>query len=674
AVEDDSKGYILYVRDYNIEQTYINLLLTIVEDCYLEQDRFFGGSIKPEKFIINYTDANTFLIEYGARLATEGYEIRFKQKKIRPISAGGRVQKRVTSGIDWFEISLSYKDYEGEEYSLKIEEDLLKSGLIRHKDEYIPLSPEDIQQLKTISQNTIYKNDKYNISKYNFARIEELKETVADKEKKIFEETMALYERLKNFKSIKKYALPKKFKAKLRDYQKEGYRWLMFLKEYKVNGCLADDMGLGKTIQTLALFQKLKEEANFKTSLLVVPVSTIPNWSSEIERFCDNFNVAIHLGQSRIREINFILSHDLIITSYHTLARDIKFFKDIKFYYIVIDEAQAIKNSRSQSFETITSINAKHRISLTGTPVENSCSDLYSQMEFLHPGLLGTQHSFRKNYLYPIEKSNDKEVAEDLRKTVFPFIMRRKKEDVARDLPEKEEITYYVEMHPKQHKLYETYRKKIKGDLDKEIEKKGLPGASMAILEAMLRLRQMALFPQLVNQYFDPVESAKFEVLKDLLEEITSENHKVLVFSQFVESLKIIRSYCDSMKWDYSYIDGSTKKREIQIKNFQSNEKIKIFLLSIKAGGVGINLTAADYVIIFDPWWNPAVESQAIDRSHRIGQINKVIAYKLIVKNTIEEKMLELQNRKKDLVNNLITEEKSFFKSLTKNDIDYILS
>jgi hypothetical protein len=673
VIDNDSTELLLHIRDNEIEAAYIGTILKAIIKCEIHLEDIEAPATTPETFSINYPDAQSLLLELGSELALNGFEIRYKEKKIRPMSGGSKIAKRVNTGIDWFSIDVTYNDDEGNEHILTIDEELLKSGLIRHKDEYIPLSPEDIEQLRTISKNTQKEGDSYRLSRYNFALIEELHDQLSDNEKEKLDETIALYNRLRNFKRIKKYTLPKKFNAQLRDYQKEGYRWLMFLQEFGINGCLADDMGLGKTVQTLALFQKLKEIGMFRTSILVVPVSTMQNWLSEIERFCTGFSTLVHIGSNRSKEIDHILSYDIVITSYHTLARDLNVLQDIDFFYAVIDEAQAIKNAESQSFKAIRSLTALHRISLTGTPVENSCSDLYSQIEFLHPGLLGTKTSFRKNYLLPIEKHNDADSAEALRKTVFPFIMRRKKEDVAPDLPDKEEITYYVEMHPKQRKLYESFRKKAKGDLDKKIKQKGLRGSTMAILEAMLRLRQIALFPMLVDEKFDVVESAKFEVLKDLVEEIVQEDHKVLIFSQFVESLKIIRGYCDSMKWQYSYIDGSTKKRELQIKQFQEDEKIKVFLLSIKAGGVGINLTAADYVIIFDPWWNPAVESQAVDRSHRIGQKNKVIAYRLIVKNTIEEKMQQLQNKKKNLVDNLITEEKSFFKSLTKDDIDYIL-
>jgi len=405
-------------------------------------------------------------------------------------------------------------------------------------------------------------------------------------------------------------------------------------------------MGLGKTVQTLAFLQKLKEDNDLGKVLLVVPVTTIVNWETEIERFTPELKYTRHFGQTRTKDEELVKNFDIIIISYHTLRNDIDFFYNFEFDYLILDEAQNIKNSSSQIFKTVKIIKAKHKLTLSGTPIENNTLELWSQMDFLNSGLLGTIYEFKKNFANPIEAYHDKNAVERLKKIIYPFILRRKKQEVAKDLPEKEEIILFCEM-----------------------DKSGVQKSAFQIFEALLRLRQAALFPELIDLKFKNIQSIKFEELKEKIEEGINENHKILVFSQFVKSLKIIEKFVIDKKFKYSYIDGQTKNRDKEIKSFQEEENVNLFLLSLKAGGVGINLTASDYVILFDPWWNPAVESQAVDRTHRIGQTKKVIVYKLIVKDTVEEKILHLQEKKKELVSELITEDSAFFKSLSKNDI-----
>jgi non-specific serine/threonine protein kinase len=375
------------------------------------------------------------------------------------------------------------------------------------------------------------------------------------------------------------------------------------------------------------------------------------------------------MGSARIKDAARLYEYDLIITSYQTMSRDIGLFASMDFHYLILDEAQYIKNSASQTFKAVRSIHAGTRLSLTGTPVENRSHELWSQMDFLNPGLLGSSQDFQNRFARAIEVNKDLKAAETLRKKTSPFILRRKKEDVAPELPDKEEIIFYTEMGPGQWKLYDSIRKQYRSNLKKTLVKNSVGGSLFEILEGLLRLRQAALMPSLIDKKFTRVESCKFEALKEMVSEIISEDHKVLIFSQFVKVLDQLREHFDEKKVDYSYIDGSTRKRAEEIKRFQEDEKRKLFLLSLKAGGVGINLTAADYVIIFDPWWNPAVEAQAIDRSHRIGQTRRVIAYKYIVKNTIEEKMLELQNKKKKLVDDIISDESTLLTSLSRDEI-----
>ncbi|MCP4134994.1 MAG: DEAD/DEAH box helicase [bacterium] len=620
---------------------------------------------KPD-YTINISTRN-FLIEYGSKLLENGIEIQLKDNKEKITSAGGKVAYRVSSGIDWFDVETSYEHPDGTEEDIYIESIFLEAGLLQVGQTFTIISEQEIDMLKRLQIEGMDTGGKMKIPKLDLSLINQLYTAVENKDSE-FESMNTLYHKLENFNEIKNYPLPKKFKGTLRHYQEAGYNWLLFMREYALNGCLADDMGLGKTVQTLALLQKLKEKKELGTSLLVVPVSTIPNWESEIERFTALSHIR-HAGSKRFKAAEDLMRFDIIIVSYHTMRNDIKLFNEMEFDYIILDEAQNIKNAATNIFKAVRVLHSKHRLTLTGTPVENNTMELWAQIDFLNPGLLGTRKHFVQRFARPIEETKDRSAAERLRKLVFPFILRRKKEDVAQDLPEKEEIIVYSEMGAKQRKIYEQYRKQFVEEIEESIDEKGVGGSTMQILEGLLRLRQISLFPGLVSDKYAAVDSCKFDMLIDMIDEILQEDHKVLIFSQFVKSLKIIERHYKEKNVSYSYIDGSTKNRDKQIKQFQENKDIRLFFISIKAGGVGINLTAADYVILFDPWWNPAVESQAIDRTHRIGQTRKVIAYKMITKDTVEEKMLELQEKKKALVKELITEEKGLFKSLTKEDI-----
>ena len=353
------------------------------------------------------------------------------------------------------------------------------------------------------------------------------------------------------------------------------------------------------------------------------------------------------------------------------MRNDIDVFKDFQFDYIILDESQNIKNLSSQVSKAAKILKGRNRLALSGTPIENNTMELWSLFDFLMPGFLGTYQWFHRQLAQGIEKDDETGKTDLLKKMIYPFVLRRKKQEVEKDLPEKIEIVAKLPMEEEQFKLYGEIAHFYRQELDKEMEEKGVAGSSMKILEGMLRLRQICLFPRLVDEKFDRVPSAKFDHFKELLEDILSEDHKVLIFSQFVQVLKMLRGYCDEEKFAYFYIDGSVdvNTREQMVKNFQEDEGTRVFLLSLKAGGVALNLTAADYVIIFDPWWNPAVEAQAIDRSHRIGQTKKVMVYRMVVKDSIEEKMLELQERKKALVENLVASDVQAFKNLKKEDI-----
>ncbi|OHD18255.1 MAG: hypothetical protein A2086_04055 [Spirochaetes bacterium GWD1_27_9] len=658
-------------------------IITVKRDFYLE-DRIFSylsykfSSIF-QKFIYSmynkdfdfYLNIPTkkFLVEYGLPLIDEGYEIKFREHKNKLSRNSGRISVFVNSGIDWFDLETQFIDKDGNKLGFKFSKEDILNGLIEIDNKFVILSKEDIEALANLLDEGMDKNGKLKVSKLNFGIIDKLYNNIANKDDSELKAVKDISEKLKNFKKIEKQKLPNKFIGKLRDYQKSGYNWLHFLNKYNINGCLADDMGLGKTVQTLAFLQKLKEDGNLGIVLLVVPVTTIANWENEIEKFSPDLRYNRHFGQQRQKEAELLKDFDIIIVSYHTLRNDIELFNNIEFNYLILDEAQYIKNYNSLMFKSVKLINTKHKLSLTGTPIENNTLELWSQMDFLNHGLLGSLNEFKANFSQKIEAEKDKKAAERLRRTIFPFLLRRKKEDVAKDLPEKEEIVLFCEMEPPQRKVYEELKEYYKMQITEQIDKNGVQKSTIQIFEALLRLRQAALFPSLIDKKYSDIESVKFETMKKMLDEILQEEHKILIFSQFVQSLKIIEEDIKKTKRKYSYIDGSVKHRDKQIKQFQDDKDTNVFLLSLKAGGVGINLTAADYVFLFDPWWNPAVERQAVDRSHRIGQTKKVIVYKFIVKNTVEEKILKLQESKKELVSQLITEEASFFKSLSKSDI-----
>jgi hypothetical protein len=479
-------------------------------------------------------------------------------------------------------------------------------------------------------------------------------------------------ERLRNFDAIEDYEIPNSFEGSLRPYQQAGYNWLRFLNEYQFGGCLADDMGLGKTVQTLALLAHEKEENPGFASLLVMPTSLIYNWELEARKFTPELKVLVYSGTQRIKDPWKFRGYDVVLTSYGLVRLDIDILKDFYFNYVILDESQAIKNPGSNIAVAVGQLKSKRRLILTGTPVENGTMDLWSQMNFVNPGLLGNQNMFKKQFLLPIEKQNNKDKSARLHAMIKPFILRRLKSQVAQDLPEKVINVKYADMTTEQEKVYEEvksyYREKIIGELGGM----GRGSQQFTLLRGLTQLRQIANHPKLVREDYEG-ESGKLEQITYMLQETISEDHKVLVFSQFVRHLSIIRAYLDENNIPYAYLDGSTKDRQAQVEKFQNEENIKVFLISLKAGGVGLNLTKAEYVFLLDPWWNPAVEAQAIDRAHRIGQENKVIIYKFITKGSVEEKIMALQDRKLALAGELISNEESFMKSLGNEDIRALL-
>lgn len=484
--------------------------------------------------------------------------------------------------------------------------------------------------------------------------------------------------------------------ASLRNYQQEGYNWMYHLYKNNLGGCLADDMGLGKTIQALALLLKLKKsdsgglyfhhrqsgqlslfaietEANSQiqpASLIVLPVSLVHNWEKEIRKFAPSLKAYVYSGARRREKgiLNDIVANfDVILTTYGTVRNDADELSQFKFFFLILDESQYIKNSESKTYKTITSIQSQHRIVLTGTPIENSLSDLWAQMNFLNKGLLGSKNYFKQEFILPIEKDNLPEAREKLHKLIHPFMLRRTKEEVAKDLPSLTEETIVVEMTPEQFEFYETEKSAVRNVLLNNLQEDKLQKSTFFVLQALTRLRQIAIHPKLIEPA-STFESGKFNEIMTMLSILVAENHKILLFSSFVKHLKLFAEEFTKEQWSYSLLTGQTLDRKNVIDEFQEDPQKKIFLISLKAGGVGLNLTAADYIFITDPWWNPAAEMQAISRAHRIGQDKKVFVYRFISENSIEEKIQQLQQKKSKLASEFVNSNDPF-KDITREDV-----
>jgi len=597
----------------------------------------------------------------------------FKYSPHKPV-----VTTSVASGIDWFEVEVNIAFGDN---VVSIKE--LKKAILK-KDNYIKLDdgslgmiPEEwLEKYGKLFRTGKIKNDKLEISKLMFSVVDDLFEDMITTEDIRFE-IAEKKQKLLSFEEIEQVKQPEGIKATLRDYQLSGLSWLNFLEEFNWGGCLADDMGLGKTIQVISLLKMIKDktpEENRYASLVVVPTSLIFNWQDELDKFCPSLTYKVVYGPNREKTIVDFDKYDIILTSYGTLMNDIEIIKDYRFKYAILDESQNIKNPTSKRYKAVRIINATNRLVLTGTPIENNTFDLFAQFNFINPGYLGSPADFKANYSEPIDKNKDQNRAEELQKLVTPFLLRRTKEQVATELPPKVESVMYCEMGAAQRGIYDAYRNKYRDFLMGKIENDGIGKSKMYVLEGLIKLRQICDSPALIpDEDLSDTESVK---IKELLKVVTEKtgNHKVLIFSQFVTMLDLIRTELNNHNIEHEYLTGQTRNRQERVDNFQNNDDVRVFLISLKAGGTGLNLTAADYVYIVDPWWNPAVEAQAIDRCYRIGQDKHVFAYKMICKNTIEEKIIEYQLSKKKLAADLIKTDDSFVKGLTKADIGELFS
>lgn len=617
-----------------------------------------------------------FLLRCVPLLAQAGFEVYGEEAlKIGKINRSTpTLRVTITSGIDWFDLK-TVVEFGDQQISLHDVRHALQRGerFIKLADGSAGQIPEEwLEKYRHLWKLATETKDGFRVSDVHFPLLEPLLED--DPGIQVPSDLQERRNRFRGFERIAAQPLATNFVGELRPYQKHGVDWLHFLHDYKFGGILADDMGLGKTVQVLAFFQLLKERTRRPAqaaSLLVVPKSLIANWQREAAKFTPGLRFLLYLGTIRSKDTALFNGHDIVLTTYGTMLRDIDSLRQYHFQYAILDESQAIKNPLAKSAKAARLLEAEHRLVLTGTPVENNTLDLWSQLAFLNPGLLGSMDFFRHEFAIPIESRGDEEAAATLRKLVYPFILRRTKEQVAPELPARTERIIYADMDSAQKKLYARTRERYRAELLGLIENKGLNDARFKILEGLLRLRQIAIHPGLVDVSYRGA-APKLEILLETLETLQAENHKALIFSQFVGMLKLVRRELDARQLQYVYLDGKTTDRQSRVDLFQNDPSYRFFLISLKAGGVGLNLTAADYVIHLDPWWNPAVEMQASDRAHRIGQDKPVFIYKLIARDTVEEKILQLQEKKRTLVKSLVTTEAGFFKSLTQDDVSLL--
>lgn len=482
------------------------------------------------------------------------------------------------------------------------------------------------------------------------------------------------YEEIAEGNTAEQVELPSGLKAELRSYQAEGFSWMHQLQQHQFGGCLADDMGLGKTLQTITLLLKMKEmqgaEDKVPASLIIVPTSLVHNWNNEIKKFTPQLTCHRYIGVNRKRKkslADIILANDIVLTTYGTIRNDAEALGLYHFNYLILDESQYIKNPTSKTYKAVLQLKAKHKLVLTGTPIENSLTDLWAQVNFLNNGLLGNLTYFKKRFITPIEKQNDEEQQLKLQRLIQPFILRRTKDQVASDLPPVTEQTRFCEMTEKQKSLYEQEKSVIRNTILENIESQGIEKSAFVVLQGLTRMRQLANHPAMIEDDAS-LDSGKFNEIIRSMGNLMAENHKVLIFSSFVKHLELLGAAFKEKGWKYSILTGQTRDREEAVNEFQNNDDVPIFLISLKAGGVGLNLTSADYVFIVDPWWNPAAEKQAINRAHRIGQDKKVFVYRFISQDTIEQKIQLLKEKKSALADKFINTNNPF-QSMDKEQV-----
>ncbi len=606
--------------------------------------------------------------EYKTQLEELGFEIEQQQTSKKYYTGTQKLSIDIKTESDWFDLyaMVEFGDFKFPFIRLKKHIAKGQREFELPNGEIVILPIEWFSQFKELLPFAEGKDENLKFSKFHFQLLQA----------NLNAETLQQIDKLKSldFNDYEKIAPPGNLNATLRNYQADGYSWMNYLYQNNFGGCLADDMGLGKTLQTLAMLQRLKEEKLEKEikelpgTLIVLPTSLVHNWKNEIKKFAPDLKVYQHTGTSRKKMSNFsgvVNYYDVIITTYGTMRNDIELLKTVEFNYLILDESQYIKNPTSKTYKMVCEVKSQHKLVLTGTPIENSLSDLWSQINFLNRGLLGSFTFFKKEFIVPIEKNADEEKQKQLKNLISPFILRRTKNEVAKDLPSLTEQVRVCKMTETQSNLYEEEKSAIRNSLLQNFDKMGVEKSALLVLQGLTRLRQLANHPNMLQMQSD---SGKFEEVIRVLKNLISEKHKVLIFSSFVKLLNIFKDKFEQEKWDYSLLTGQTRDREEVINQFQTDEEKQLFLISLKAGGVGLNLTAADYIFILDPWWNPAAESQAINRAHRIGQNKKVFVYRFISEKSIEEKISHHQQRKSELAE-LFINSNNPFEAINRDEI-----
>ena len=658
-------------RDLKAEAEFVDSLPVGVID-FTEGNDFYELDVAPQDFI-----------DLVQSLHHAGWEVTANGARIRLASD---FDIAINSGMDWFDLHAEV-DFDGQKVFLP---ELLRA--MKRGDSTIVLDdgtegmlPEDwLNRFVDVGNAGEEQGDSLRFQMSQGLMLDLMLQDEHDIKKDAgFKKFL---KKVQAFDGIRPAKPPSSFCGELREYQQVGLGWFHFLQEFRFGGCLADDMGLGKTIQVLALLDKrrkrrLPKGQERKPSIVVVPKSLVFNWIDEAKKFTPKLRLMNYTGSGRQTELADAIEQGrvphLIVTTYGTLRNDVPMLHKHEFDYVILDEAQAIKNPNSQAAKASRLLNGEHRLAMTGTPVENRLGDLWSLFEFLNPGMLdpksmGCQSCSAANRLPNLEDEESRQRIENLGQSLRPFILRRTKEEVLTELPDKVEQTLHCEMAGKQRKMYDELKTYYRAQLSNTIEEVGLKKAKIHVLEALLRLRQAACDPRLVKPDCK-VRGAKINSLLDQLEEVVGEGHKALVFSQFTTLLSLLRKDLDKRKWKYEYLDGKTRRRAARVERFQTDDECPLFLISLKAGGTGLNLTAADYVFILDPWWNPAVEAQAIDRAHRIGQTKSVNAYRMVCTDTVEDKIIELQQTKRNLADAIISQEKSLISDLTADDLQKLL-
>lgn len=594
------------------------------------------------------------------------------QVRSQPIS----VFAKVGSGIDWLSVKLSF-----ESEGVSVDRDELRRCIAAGK-KYVRLDDGsfaafDADAIQAMMDREIElltaagKGGKIPLA--HAGRVQELLQHAA--QTTVSTGAKELFHKLANIDDIASAKKPRGLKATLRPYQEAGLSWLRFVHDLRSGGVLADDMGLGKTVQTIALLLSVKAEEKKLRALIVAPTSVVTNWERELARFSPTLSVALWHGADRKEQVDQVREAEVVITSYALLRRDEEFLASLDLDYAILDEAQHIKNPLSATAAAAKRLKAKRRLALTGTPIENRLSEIWSIFDYVSPGLLGPLERFEQRFAKPIE-AGDYKVAQRLRATIHPFILRRTKLEVAKDLPEKLETDQVCDLTGEQRMVYQEVAREVRAQVMGAVEREGLAKAQLQILAGITRLRQAACDPRLLGlpREFGDDDSGKLVALRELLQNAVEGGHKVLVFSQFVTMLRLVEKALREDGLTYEYLDGSTKDRQARVERFQNDPSVGVFLISLKAGGTGLNLTAADTVIHFDPWWNPAVEQQATDRAHRIGQTRVVSVYRLVAAGTIEEKILQLKQKKRELVASVLSEDAGGTKKLTKSDLEELFS